>query len=159
MAASLGDCRVFSVESDKVWLRTLQDWINQKPPENKIQFHYASIGPTMEWGKPENYSKLRAIQYLQHSHSVWKRSDFKHPDLVLIDGRFRIGCFMATIKNIKKPIRILFDDYADRECYHYVEEFAKPTFLVERMAVFDVSPGLAPSIPGIKQLRAMLVPT
>ncbi len=60
------------------------------------------------------------------------------PDLVLVDGRFRVACALTAIKNLydKFDFEILFDDYADREFYHAIEEFACLHDMHGRMAVF-----------------------
>jgi hypothetical protein len=77
---------------------------------------------------------------MRYSMSIWDVSGFEEPDLVLIDGRFRAGCFLATYLRHKKPLRILFDDYEDRTAYHVVERLVKPTKMAGRMAAFDLDP-------------------
>jgi hypothetical protein len=60
--------------------------------------------------------------------------------MVLIDGRFRAGCFGATLLNAKDYTVILWDDYVDRPEYHLVEEVTKPVALFGRMARFEIEP-------------------
>jgi hypothetical protein len=59
---------------------------------------------------------------------------------VLIDGRFRVGCFLATMMRITRPVVVLFDDYKGRKPYAVVEEFFAPSAMGGRMARFVVSP-------------------
>ena len=61
-------------------------------------------------------------------------------NLVLIDGRFRPGCFLTALLKIERPITVLFDDYLDRPCYHGVEAFAKPVARASRMVRFELEP-------------------
>ena len=60
------------------------------------------------------------------------------PDLVLVDGRFRVACFLASILYARPGCRILFDDYAERSYYHTVTRFVPPARMIERMAEFSV---------------------
>lgn len=141
MAAEMGNKTLFSVETDPVWADDISAYLSAVHPEADIHVHHADIGPTKEWGLPENYSKLHAWKYLRYSRSVWDRPDFKHPDLILIDGRFRIGCFMVCLSRITRPVRILIDDFADRPFLRdNVTRLMRPSFTIERMGVFDVEP-------------------
>jgi hypothetical protein len=57
---------------------------------------------------------------------------------VLIDGRFRVACTLATIKHLvnKTSFEILVDDYADRAEYREIEKYAELSSMQGRMAVF-----------------------
>ncbi|WP_419738036.1 hypothetical protein [Ruegeria sp.] len=72
--------------------------------------------------------------------SIWQSDGFQHPDVVLVDGRFRVGCALATAFNIKRPVTLLFDDYLHRPRMRAAEEFLKAPKFVGRMAIFDVEP-------------------
>lgn len=61
---------------------------------------------------------------------------------LLIDGRFRVACFVSALVRIQKPTLILFDDYKERSEYHIVERILKPTQLVGRMAIFHAVPNI-----------------
>lgn len=129
---------VFSIESDLEWVRMMQRWFLHEPPKGSIQLHHVNIGPTKEWGLPKDTSRL--LHYIDYPMSVWQRPDLVHPDVVLIDGRFRVACFVATLMHIRRPTTILFDDYTDRPHYHIVEELLAPAKTVGRMAVFEAKP-------------------
>ncbi|WP_240997067.1 hypothetical protein, partial [Pseudomonas viridiflava] len=45
---------------------------------------------------------------------VWDEPYFEQPDVILIDGRFRIACFVTAYLRATKPMIVLFDDYLDR---------------------------------------------
>lgn len=56
---------------------------------------------------------------------------------MLIDGRYRVACFLATCIYAKKETIVLFDDYEQRKQYHTVEKlFEKVDVIDDRMAVF-----------------------
>lgn len=129
---------VFSVESDAAWAAGLDGWFAANPPLSRPVIHHADIGPTREWGKPADDSAFR--RWPGYALSVWDRPDFAHPDVVLIDGRFRPACFLTVAFRITRPVTVLFDDYADREAYHTVETLAQPVARIGRMACFELSP-------------------
>ncbi|NQW69737.1 MAG: hypothetical protein HQ457_05090 [Betaproteobacteria bacterium] len=60
------------------------------------------------------------------------------PDLILIDGRFRVACALKVVKYMHNQANfsLLVDDYVDRSHYVEIERFAKLEKLVGRMAIF-----------------------
>ena len=62
------------------------------------------------------------------------------PDVVLIDGRFRVSAFLTCLKNADAGTSIIFDDYTIREYYQVVEEFAPRVETCGRQCLF-VAPG------------------
>ena len=61
------------------------------------------------------------------------------PDLVLVDGRFRVACFLYSLLHMKAGGVILWDDYTNRPEYHSVERFLKPVAYHDEMAVFQIT--------------------
>lgn len=57
-------------------------------------------------------------------------------DLLAIDGRFRVQCFLYSLINADEGTILLFDDYCDRPYYHIVEEIIEPEADDERMSKF-----------------------
>jgi hypothetical protein len=138
MAAGMPGKTVFSVESDRRWLRKMRGWFAENAPAATVRLHWADIGPVRRWGIPKDDSAIR--QWPGYPLSVWDRKDFVHPDVVLIDGRFRVGCLLATLLRITRPVTVLFDDYVPRKRYRVAEEFAEPVARIGRMARFEVAP-------------------
>ena len=139
LAAELGR-RVFSVESDRAWAERLARQV--APISDRVQVHWADIGPTGAWGMPEKSRDFR--KFHGYALSVWDRPDFVQPDLVLIDGRFRCACLVAVLLRATRPVTVLFDDYARRRHYHGVEALARKEEMFGRMARFTVTPGAMP---------------
>jgi hypothetical protein len=140
LAASLGR-QVFSVESDKDWAAALSEHLAGISDLAKV--HYTNIGPTGDWGKPTSGAGF--ARYHKYALSVWDRPDFVHPDLVLIDGRFRAACLVAVMLRAQKPTTVLIDDYDDRPYYHGVENLTQKEQQVGRIAKFTVTPGPLPA--------------
>lgn len=138
LGASLPNKLVFSVESDRQWAIDLQCQIDTSNLPSPAIIQYVNIGKTGEWGRPIDSSAWQVFHL--YPLSIWGEKFFRQPDLVLIDGRFRPACFAAICMQITRPTTILFDDYVGRKVYHAVEEIAKPTNVVEDMAVFELEP-------------------
>lgn len=139
-AAKLQKRLVMSVESDPEWADNLREEIAASGPLATVVIHYADIGPTGPWGRALNDRAWR--NYHAYPNGVWDQPFFRHPDVVLIDGRFRTACLMTTMLRATQPVTVLFDDYTDRPKYRQVENIIQPVRMVGRMAEFHVEPGL-----------------
>lgn len=143
LAAELAKRKVFSVESDQAWSDEIAASIRHHQPTKKVFVHYVDVGPTREWGFPKNARSYP--QFPDYPLSVWDHPEFEHPDVVLIDGRFRTACFLTVQFKITRPITLLWDDYGNRKYYHSIEQLVKPVEIVGRMARFDLSPMAIPA--------------
>lgn len=138
LGAEMADRTLFSVESDAQWLADMHTYFDAHPPAATLHLLHGDIGPTKAWGHPLDDDDFR--QWPDYPTAVWRHADFVSPDVVLIDGRFRVACFLTTLFCATKPVRVLIDDYLDRDSYHAVETFAKPVAYYGRMAQFDLTP-------------------
>jgi hypothetical protein len=139
MASEMAGKTVFSVESSKSWVDAIQAWFVDHPPVADVHIHHEYIGKTKDWGHPVSHRQWH--RFPRYSLAVWQREDFVAPDLVLIDGRFRVGCFLATLFSISKPTTVLFDDYVGREDkYQICETFAPIVETQGRMVKFQLDP-------------------
>jgi hypothetical protein len=138
LAAGMAGKTVFSVESDRRFFRQMRRWFAQNPPLAALHLSWVDVGDTKAWGRPRDEAAWR--RYPDYALSVWERRDFVHPDVVLIDGRFRVACLIATALMATRPVTVLFDDYIRRERYRIAEDFAPRTAQIGRMARFAVEP-------------------
>lgn len=141
MVAQAGVKRIYSVDSDKQFLKAVkQRLLNDGVPRRRYIAIYADIGPTREWGKPVDESHIKA--WPNYCAAPWRKllKTGERPDLVLIDGRFRVACFLITLLMAPRGCVILFDDYVNRPEYHVVERYLQPMRLAGRMAEFVVEP-------------------
>ncbi|MFI3120755.1 MAG: glycosyltransferase family 2 protein [Methylococcaceae bacterium] len=145
-AAELGVKNIHSVESDKAFLDAVQMKVSSCYPATKVHGHFVNIGKTKEWGHPVNANQ--AQRWPLYCTAPWRTLMEKDqlPDLILIDGRFRVACFLASVLLAKTGTVILFDDYKDRPHYHVVEKHLRPSKTVGRMAEFIVEPMVSDSL-------------
>ena len=138
LAAQIGVPQIVSVESDAAFLEEVARQVGQMTGHRQYLPLAADIGPTGAWGSPIDESGIQ--RWPDYSASVWRRLTEKNwkPDLVLIDGRFRVACFLQAALHLAPGAKILFDDYRDREHYWPVSRVLEPAGFEGRMAVFDV---------------------
>lgn len=157
LAAELGK-RVVSVESDKSWAQMMRDWLQQNPQPGQAEIVLADVGPTKEWGHPVDDRAWK--RFARYPLEVWDLPDFAHPDVVLVDGRFRVGCALAAAYRITRPTTLYFDDYANRrDRFAELEGFiGAPARIVGRMAQFDLVPQAVPADRLLRILQLMQRP-
>lgn len=144
---------IISVESDADFLAATAAAVRASATRTALIGHHADIGPTRDWGNPADRSKTHL--WPRYCSEIWARiarERLPQPDLVLIDGRFRVACLLATLLMGQPGTRILFDDYFDRPAYHRVEAWAMPITRAGRMAEFIV-----PDVPADRGMIAELL--
>ncbi len=142
MASEMPGKTIFSVESSRVWSKMMRAWFLQEKPASTPLVQHVKIGKTGRWGSPIDNSGYK--RYHLYPLSIWDLPEFEHPDVVLVDGRFRVACALTTMMRATKPVTLLFDDYMERKGYHQLEEFLDRKENVLEMARFDVNPGDIP---------------
>ena len=141
IAAERPSGTIFAVESDPDWLAQMRAWFDAHPPRARVHLHHADIGATRAWGFPRGHGAV--ARWPDYALSVWRRPDFIAPDLVLVDGRFRLACMITTLASITRETVLLVDDYAGRPAYHPFETLAGRPTMIGRMAFFHLAPGLS----------------
>ena len=113
--------KFISIEGDKIFFNIMKKKINNP------SLRYYNIGLTYQYSIPYFYSQKLVLNY---SKSIFEELQRKKivPDLILIDGRFRVLVALQAhifMSKIKKIIRIIIDDYSQRYHYHILEKFFK----------------------------------
>ncbi|MGB3689529.1 MAG: hypothetical protein WBA02_09525 [Jannaschia helgolandensis] len=136
LALDVGVPHLIAVESDKDWLDNIQRIVDDRKPKSKVDLYHADIGPTKKWGTPDGNDYW--MKYPRYPLQVWEQPFFEHPDVVLIDGRFRVGCFLTVLARATKPVTVLFDDYTGRSTYSRAGQFMPPSQTVGRIGVWEL---------------------
>jgi len=153
LAARMNVENIISIETSAEWASSTELKIAPLPSNSNLHLSWVDVGPTREWGYPATENAWK--RFWKYPHRPWeisRRYNLK-PDLILIDGRFRIASFLTSLIYVEHGATILFDDYADRPHYHRIERILKPTELVGRMAIFN-TPAAAPSPADILPMLA-----
>jgi hypothetical protein len=127
---------IYSVDTDKFWCHQV---LKSTGPElfSRLKVYYVDVGKTGNWGYPISYSERK--NFRKYISGLWGIN--VNADCVLIDGRFRIACFLETVRKAPVGCRIIFDDYRDRPHYHIAEEFLPVREYCGRQALFEVQEG------------------
>ncbi len=121
-----------AVDSDKNYILNVEK--NLLDSKN-LEITHIHLGILKGWGTPEGYEYRH--NFKKYLNVIWEKTS--KPDLVLVDGRFRVACFLTSLLNADTGTIIIFDDYTSRPEYHIVELFEKPIEINKRQAVFEVS--------------------
>ena len=119
-----------AVDTSSVWVQNVQKSLKRSGHE----LIYVDVGPVGEWGWPIGFNHLES--FIAYVEGIWDEN--QNHDLVLIDGRFRIACFLTSMIRANPGCKIIFDDYVERPMYHVVERFQKPILSDGRQATFVV---------------------
>jgi hypothetical protein len=121
---------IYSVDTSEEWINSCKAKLHGR----KVNFKWIECGSLKGWGRPKNYEKR--ANFISYAESFWE--DGFSPDTILIDGRFRVLCFLTSLKYASEGTIIIFDDYTNRPHYHIVEEFIPQTEVYGRQCVFIV---------------------
>lgn len=138
-AAAETAARLVSIESDAAWAERLRQSLSAAGLMREgIEIRHADIGPTKEWGMPKTHNDWR--KYWSLPMAYWQEPARIEPELILIDGRFRLGCFLSAVLCTTRPVTILWDDYKGRGGYMAAERWFPVTEMIGRMARFEIGP-------------------
>jgi hypothetical protein len=125
---------LWSVESDPSWIarcleqREIRDAVDKK----RVHLVHADIGQVGEYGYPVD--TRAAMKWPNYHAGVWR--DMPKPDVVLIDGRFRVACALQAAFRCSPDAVIIMHDYSRRPEYHVIEQVLGNPEVRESIAVF-----------------------
>ena len=137
VAAKLGVKNIIYCDSSSDWIDSVSAIVTPYPDIKSYPI-YVDIGEVGGWGRPKDRSK--AFLWKNYCYQPWviaKKNNIE-PQLILIDGRFRVACFMVSLLSARAGTQILFDDFCDREYYQIVKNIIVPRCTYDRLAEFIV---------------------
>ena len=124
---------IYSVDSSNEWTSHINGQIaSLQLSDIERRVKWINLGKTMDWGTPAGYSKKE--NFPDYFKEPW--SNARSPDMVLVDGRFRVACFLTSLIHSPPGTKIFFDDYTKREQYWIVEEYCAVNATCGRQALF-----------------------
>ena len=114
---------------------------------SKINIVYRKIGlvgpfsdPIINFFFPLNNKRIQSFKSYSNFPSDYFKNIKSLPDVILIDGKFRVACALKAlqyfINNNHYSFVIIVDDYKDRHQYHVLEMFFKNLNIIGEMAFF-----------------------
>ena len=142
-----------SVESDPAWV----DAVSQHPEiaplilSGNTAILYGNIGPTKSFGAPASMDHVHKWPtYIRLPWVEWARRGTM-PELVLVDGRFRVAACLSTIVTWtlaggegRGPIVVLHDVVPERTSYTRIFDFFEIIESVETLRVLRIRPFSSP---------------
>lgn len=135
-AADAGVANILSVESDLDFAEEVRKKVELHPRDVKFYGFPINIGPVKHHGRPRDNREFKRWPSYPLDVWEWIRENGLQPELILIDGRFRLACCAASLLWALRGTVVLFDDYGDRDSYHDVERLVPVRQRVGRMAEF-----------------------
>jgi len=126
---------IFAVDTSHDWVNKMNALKAEGNPE-RLNLNWVDVGNVADWGNPTSFEKRQ--NFKKYAELFWLLSQ-NSPNLVLIDGRFRVCCFLTSVKFAPVGTKIIFDDYTNRPFYHVVQEFCPKLDTCGRQALFEVS--------------------
>jgi hypothetical protein len=134
LAASLVKESVISVDSAVAWLDRVREACVEKECPIVPTLLHADIGPLKEWGFPADAS--RKSTWPSYHSDIWKHPESTGADFYLVDGRFRVACFMQVLLHGSSEALIGIHDFAARKYYHVIHEAAREIARAESLSIF-----------------------
>lgn len=122
---------ILSVDTSLEWIQNVKSVVPDSTRLNDLR--WVDVGELANLGKPISFKKRE--NFIFYMNSIWEKPGI-NPDLVLIDGRFRVACFLTSLLKSEPGTKIIFDDYVSRPYYHVVEDFIAPIRFCGRQALF-----------------------
>ena len=124
---------------DVISVDTSADWVLKVLSKNKknskrLNIKHIDLGKVGDWGWPIDLNNHESLAH--YTNFIWEQTN--KPNVILIDGRFRVCCFLTCLKFGKEGTSIIFDDYTNRPNYHVVEKYVSRENHYGRQCLFVV---------------------
>jgi hypothetical protein len=135
--------KVISVESDPRWSAAIAktDLASESLARGRLVICPVDVGEVGSLGFPKDKSK--ADLWEEYWTAPWRGTDGDDPDLVFVDGRFRVACALNALLRGSASLTIMIHDFWARP--HYQQALLKHIENVERadtLGVFVARKGL-----------------
>jgi hypothetical protein len=135
VAASLAKESVISIDSSSEWLESVRQACESEAGFSRLTLAHVDIGPTAEWGYPSDSSTRD--RWPNYHRNIWARPESSDADVYLVDGRFRVACFVQILLHSRRDALVMIHDFDARGEYHVVREVAREIAVAGSLSVFQ----------------------
>ncbi|MGX9966004.1 hypothetical protein ACVFYP_21940 [Roseomonas sp. F4] len=146
--------RIVAVDTSAAWVEAARQHPGIVPElaRGRVQLLHADIGPVGDWGRPTNPTPDHQwSNYLRAPWEAWARMK-RLPDLVYVDGRFRVACCLSTAlvvgrsPAVSRRLRLMLHDVSsNRPEYDVVLKAFDVCERVNRLCVMRLKPRQDPA--------------
>lgn len=150
-ATQIGIPRIVSVDSDPAWIGKIGAQIDSAR-NSQVDLLLCDLGRTGEWGMP--LDRDRMTDWPDYFVRPWEKflSRKEIPDLIYVDGRFRVACalYSMLVSHLSKHApadkrpRIMIHDFSDRSHYRIVLDFASVVASANTLIVLKQNADISP---------------
>jgi len=134
LAASLVRRSVVCIDSSQAWLDKVSSACVGDDGVRPVTL-LADIGPVRALGYPDGLGHRNL--WPNYHTGIWERHALADAEVYLIDGRFRVACFLQTVLRCAGQALILFHDFTSRRQYHIVRAFAREVARTDELSLFQ----------------------
>ena len=121
---------ILSVDSSTEWLSKVAAQCG-----GNIKLLHADIGKVGEWGVPLDADRRR--DWPGYHERPWLEPEAIESDFYLIDGRFRVACFIQSVlRSARSDAVFAIHDFSVRAHYHVVLPFVREIATSEQLSAF-----------------------
>jgi hypothetical protein len=140
LAAQFVQSRITSVDSSVEWLDKVRAACADAGCKAELDLVFVDIGPTRDWGYPSD--PATAPRWPTYHEAIWDRPGAREADFCLVDGRFRVACFLQALLHCRPGTPIAIHDFDSRPGYHIVRELAREVAMAQDLSVFLPRPDI-----------------
>lgn len=135
LMAARSSTHTFSIENHPYWFRTVSEEpeVAKAIEERRLELIYTSIGDVKGYAFPTDFTNT--YLWPTYYQRIWQTIDVL-PDLILVDGRFRVACTLTALMYINVDTTIAIHDFWNRPHYHVVLPFLTLVDKVETFGFF-----------------------
>lgn len=145
LAAQTVSESVIAVDSSREWLDKVAASCAANAYSVQPVLMHADIGELRDWGWPRDESQR--AKWPAYHEAVWSRPEAASADTYMVDGRFRIACFMQIVLRCTPDAVIIIHDFSNRPNYGSVHMVAREIARASNLSAFirrhDFDAGLA----------------
>lgn len=139
LASRLVADSVISIDSSREWLHKVEVACSGGDGIMPTRLH-ADIGPIRALGYPDGNGHRHL--WANYHTTIWDKCPLAAADALLVDGRFRVACFVQAVLRCHDRALLLMHDFACRPAYHVVRLFAREVARADDLSLFQKLPDL-----------------
>ncbi|MFC5067252.1 hypothetical protein [Flaviflagellibacter deserti] len=126
--------KICAVESDPEWLGKMRSHavIEAAETSGSLRLIHVDIGPIGKWGRPRDDSQRS--NWPLYAQAPWPTEP--DPDLIFVDGRFRLACLLTSVLKSRPGTVIMAHDFWNRPTYHGALPFLRWQESVGTLGIF-----------------------